>query len=105
MGDSASRGQHAAEDGAFQAPGTRLPLKSRTAPSPSLSLHSCKLQNGNNNSLKGWGDDSVGLAVSYPFLFYFPAWLLIANLEPITSLLHLSEKFLQVLLLLDNFLW
>lgn len=42
VGDSASRGQHAAEDGAFQAPGTRLLLKSRTAPSPSLSLHSCK---------------------------------------------------------------
>lgn len=71
----------------------------------SISLHSCKLQNGNNNSLKGWGDDSVGPAVSYPFLFYFPAWLLTANLEPITLLLHLSEKVLQVLLLLDNFLW
>lgn len=83
------------------------PIQPRAGPltSLSLSLHSCKLQNGNNNSLKGWGDDSVGLAVSYPFLFYFPAWLLIANLEPITSLLHLSEKFLQVLLLLDNFLW
>ena len=82
------------------------PGRPRAGPLTSLSfsLHRCKLQNGSDNSLKGWGDDSVGLAVSYPFLFYCLAWLLTANLEPITSLLHLLEKVLQVLLLLDNFL-
>lgn len=34
MGDSASRGQHAAENGAFQAPGTRLPLSPEELPLP-----------------------------------------------------------------------
>lgn len=43
------------------------PVQPWTGPLTSLSLtHSCKLKNGNNNSLKGWGDDSVGPAVSFP---------------------------------------
>ena len=57
------------------------PVQPWTGPftSLSLSIHSCKLQNGNNYSPKDWGDDSVGLAVSYQFLFSFPALLLTAE--------------------------